>query len=238
MIHPPTTSACSVICSSSSVLLNAIAITMAYAEKGDGDDEQIALEVTVLSAESLRNRSSPLLPGRRLRPYVILSSSAAANREQLAPIYRTRVDEGGAHHPTWRDTLRVPMDPSFLRGRGKEGGAAVHVSVLSKRPFRGPSRLGWCEIPACDVVDGLRPPWARRRLSYALRHPRHGGHGHGVIHMAVRLLGPHLEQLVPPAPRPAPEPGWYGTAIGIPRAATAAAFLVPESGRHVPYWRR
>ncbi|KAJ8498139.1 hypothetical protein OPV22_008691 [Ensete ventricosum] len=215
----------------------------AAAENGDGDDEQLALEVTVLSAESLRNRSSPLLPGRRLRPYVILSFPAAAcNRGQLAPIYRTRVDEGGAHHPTWHDTLRAPMDASFLRGgeqgRGKAGGAAVHVSVLSKRPLRGPARLGWCEIPSCDIVDGLWPPSVRRRLSYALRHPCHGGHSHGVIHMAVRLLGPHLERLARPSPRPAPEPGWYVTAIGIPAAAPAAAFLLPESGTHVPYWRR
>ncbi|KAG1359206.1 putative BON1-associated protein 2 [Cocos nucifera] len=187
----------------------------------NGQDE-LTLEVTVLSAQSLKNPSSCLFP-RRLRPYVTLSAAAHRHRE---PLYRTRVDETGDRNPTWHDTISVPVDPSFVRVAGgrredEEEDAAVHVTVLSKCLLGGPTRLGFCQIRPSDVLDGLWPPAMQRRLSYALRSCRHGGRGHGVVHFSVRLLGPVLNHAAPPTPSEAvapPDQGWGRVAIGIPVA--------------------
>ncbi|XP_073102777.1 uncharacterized protein [Elaeis guineensis] len=207
-----------------------------------GHDE-LTLEVTVLSADSLKNPSSFLLP-RRLRPFVTLSTTSSAHHHQ--PLYRTRVDEVGDRNPTWHDTIRVPVGASFLRVAGTGGGrledeeeeednAAVHVTVLSKCLVGGPTRLGFCRIRPSDVLDGLWPPAMQRRLSYALRSCSHGGRGHGVVHVAVRLLGPLVNLPAPPAPPPRakapPQNGWGRVAVGIPVAAPSAAFRVAEWGR-------
>ncbi|XP_072970411.1 uncharacterized protein [Typha angustifolia] len=187
--------------------------------------DDLSLEVSVLSAESLK-KPSPLLLCSRLRPYVTLSSSATSSDDAAL---RTRVDEVGADSPKWGDTLVVPVGPSFLRTGSDD---SVYVSVLSRRRFAGPASLGWCRIASADVVDGLRPPTVRRRLSYALRSPRHGGRGHGVIRMAVRLLGRQADKIQAPAASP-PEPGWCRMAIGIPVAAgfpAASSSWVPRGG--------
>lgn len=80
------------------------------------------------------------------------------------------------------------LPPSFLHDHLRGGG--VQVSVLSKRPLRPPLRLGWCRIPASDVLDGVRPPSLQLRLSYSSLRPRLGGHGRGVTHVALRLMSP------------------------------------------------
>ncbi|OEL34996.1 hypothetical protein BAE44_0003980 [Dichanthelium oligosanthes] len=199
---------------------------------GDGDgylDGGVALEVTVLSADSLRLPPSYSPLPRRLRPYVTVSSGAAASA------CSTAVASGGAPsgEHSWGDTLVVPVGAEFLEGR-----ADVHVSVLSEATCRlvGATALGWCGIPAADVLDGLRPPRALRRLSYSLRCPRRGGGaappawGHGVVHLAVRVLGlgdgvPRPAAMTPAAPV---QQGWCRVAMGIPvsGASSAAASAV------------
>ncbi|EHA8588679.1 putative BON1-associated protein 2 [Cocos nucifera] len=200
-----------------------------------GHDE-LTLEVTVLSADSLKKPSSFLFP-RSLRPFVTLSATTSDHHHNQ-PLYRTRVDEGGDRNPTWHDTIRVPVGPSFLGVAGAGGGrredeeednAAVHVTVLSKCLVGGPTRLGFCRIRPSDVLDGLWPPAMQRRLSYALRSCSHGGRGRGVVHVAVRLLGPLVN--LPALPQPPPQNGWGRVAIGIPVAAPSAALRVGKWGR-------
>lgn len=191
------------------------------------------MEITVISSEGLGSPLSSLLPcGRRLRlrPFVALFVSSAADEGTLdglclaSPLHYTRVDERGAENPSWGDKIRLPLEPSFLRHGGGGAGSAetgVHLVVLSKRPFGSPARLGWCRITPDDVLDGLRPPSVLRRLSFALRDPRRGGgRAHGVIHLAVKLVGRELDLLrrLPPAVgRPLVEEAeWRGLAIGIP----------------------
>lgn len=182
------------------------------------------MEVTVISADDLETPSFVFC--RRLRPFVALFAAATLDCDHLPPLlHSTRVaDDSDA--PAWGDHLRVPLEPSFLLSpRGGDDEAGVYVVVLSKRPLGGIARLGWCRVPPADVLDGLRHPSALRRLSYTLRHPRHGGRGSGVIHLAARLVGRDLDRLLPPpsAPPPLPlpssQPPWGGVAIGIPVAA-------------------
>lgn len=184
------------------------------------------MEVTVISADDLETPS--FVFGRRLRPFVALFAAATLDCDRLPPLlHSTRVaDDSDA--PAWGDLLRVPLEPSFLlssRGGGGDDEAGVYLVVLSKRPLGGAARLGWCRVPPADVLDGLRHPSSLRRLSYALRHPRHGGSGRGVIHLAARLVGRDLERLLrppsapPPRQLPSSQPRWGGVAIGIPVAA-------------------
>ena len=192
----------------------------------------VALEVTVLSADSLRLPPSYSPLPRRLRPYVTVSSDAPASA------CSTAVAAGGAPsgEHSWGDTLVVPVGAEFLEGR-----ADVRVAVLSEATCRlvGATPLGWCGIPAGDVLDGLRPPRALRRLSYSLRCPRRGGAappawGHGVVHLAVRVLGLAGDddaRRAAPAAAAAVAPvqqGWCRVAMGIPvsGASSAAASAV------------
>jgi len=191
---------------------------------GAGEDASfdggVALEVTVLSADSLRLPPSYSPLPRRLRPYVTVSSDAPASA------CSTAVAAGGAPsgEHSWGDTLVVPVGAEFLEGR-----ADVRVAVLSEATCRlvGATPLGWCGIPAGDVLDGLRPPRALRRLSYSLRCPRRGG-AHGVVHLAVRVLGLGGDDArrAAPAATTAPAPvqqGWCRVAMGIPVSGPSSA---------------
>ncbi|XP_066378612.1 uncharacterized protein [Miscanthus floridulus] len=223
---------------------------------GGGDDgggggyfDGVALEVTVLSADSLRLPPSYSPLPRRLRPYVTVSSSDApgsACSTAVAP------GGGGGGEHAWGDTLVVPVGAGFL-----EGHAHVHVAVLSEPACRlvGATPLGWCGIPAADVLDGLRPPRALRRLSYSLRCPRRGGvggapgppaWGHGVVHLAVRVLG--LRDDAPATttagaaattttPVPAPvQQGWCRVAMGIPVSGASSAAASAVVGMPLSSW--
>ncbi|KAL6606292.1 hypothetical protein ACP70R_041945 [Stipagrostis hirtigluma subsp. patula] len=195
-------------------------------------DGGVALEVTVLSAESLRLPPSYSPLPRRLRPYVTVSSDEADSACSTG--VAAGASAGGEH--SWGDTLVVPVGAEFLEGR-----AEVRVAVLSEASCRlvGATPLGWCGIPAADVLDGLRAPRALRRLSYALRCPRRGGGGgapawacHAVVHLAVRVLGLRDDdggpRLAAPAAAamPAQQQGWCRVAMGIPVSGASAAAAV------------
>ncbi|XP_044958606.1 uncharacterized protein LOC123409799 [Hordeum vulgare subsp. vulgare] len=181
----------------------------------------VALEVTVLSAESLRlpPTYSPL--PRRLRPYVAVSSSSSSSSAGCSTGV-ARASSGAGEH-SWEDArLVVPVGAGFLEGRDD-----VRVAVISESGCArlvGDTPLGWCRVPAADVLDGLRPPRSLRRLSYTLRCPRRGGPGHGVVHLAVRVLGDvHVAR---PDPAPPAQPGWCRVAMGIPVSGASAAAVV------------
>jgi C2 domain len=176
------------------------------------ESEKLALELTVLSADSLKSASS-IFPFR-LRPYVTVSTPFASSTE----LY-TSIDETGMHNPTFNHTFHVPLSPSFFKPASSKDDSQrndVHVSILSKRPLLSPAEIGWCRICATDVVDGYKPPAVRRRLSYALRSPRDGCKGHGYVHVSARVVGPGVDHLE--VTRPKPQPGWCRVAIGIPVA--------------------
>lgn len=182
------------------------------------ETEKLALELTIISADSLKPASS-IFPFR-LRPYVtVLSTPFASSLTELS----TSTDETGTHNPTFNHTFRVPLSRSFFEPPSSKDDSqreAVQVSILSKRPLVGPAEIGWCRICATDVMDGYKPPAVRRRLSYALRSPRDGCKGHGYVHVAARVVGPGVDRLE--VSRPKPQPGWCRVAIGIPVTGPAA----------------
>ncbi|XP_066372387.1 uncharacterized protein [Miscanthus floridulus] len=208
---------------------------------GGGYFDGVALEVTVLSADSLRLPPSYSPLPRRLRPYVTVSSSDAPGSACSTSV-SGGAPSGGEH--AWGDTLVVPVGAGFLEGR-----ANVHVAVLSEPACRfvGATPLGWCGVPAADVLDGLRPPRALRRLSYSLRCPRRGGGappgspawGHGVVHLAVRVLGlrDDAPATAPTAAAPAPvQQGWCRVAMGIPVSGASSAAASAFVGMPLSSW--
>uniref|UniRef100_A0ACD5V7D7 Uncharacterized protein n=1 Tax=Avena sativa TaxID=4498 RepID=A0ACD5V7D7_AVESA len=188
-------------------------------EEGPGD---LALEVTVLSAESLRlpPTYSPL--PRRLRPYVAVSSSADCSSSSSTDVASSSSSSGAGEH-SWESgdaRLVVAVGAGFLEGRDDVRVAVFSESGCARRLVAGgDTPLGWCRVPAADVLDGLRPPRALRRLSYSLRCPRSFGAGHGVVHLAVRVIG-DVEVVRAAAPV---QPGWCRVAMGIPVSGSSSA---------------
>ncbi|KAK1327059.1 hypothetical protein QJS10_CPA01g02428 [Acorus calamus] len=173
--------------------------------------QPLTIEITVTSAQSLKNPNC--LFSRQLRPYVVLSAHPPS---QTDVIYRTRPDTGGSNSPTWGDKVRLPVGPGFFRGRD----SGVVVQVFNKCGFacRSRSLLGWCRIPASDVVDGLHPPGTVHRLSYGLM-CKDGSKGEGVVNFAVCVvgLGPATEGRLRREPTASVgSGGWGQTAVGIP----------------------
>lgn len=186
-------------------------------EEGPGG---LALEVTVLSAESLRLPPSYSPLPRRLRPYVAVSSTSADCSSSTG----VAASSSGAGEHSWVSDgdarLVVPVGAGFLEGRDDVRVAVFSESGCARRLVAGgDTPLGWCRVPAADVLDGLRPPRALRRLSYSLRCPRSFGTGHGVVHLAVRVIGDvEVVRAAPPA-----QPGWCRVAMGIPVSGPSAA---------------
>lgn len=170
----------------------------------------MALEVTVLSAESLRLPPPSyysLIP-RRLRPYVTVSSAASACSTDVAAA------ASGEH--SWNDTLVVPVGAEFLESRG---GGGVHVAVYSEPACRlvgGATPLGWCRIPppTCSTAS------ARRARSAGSATPS-----------AARAPAARPRRRAPRRPRPRrPRPA--ASAAACPVDAAGAARVVPRGDGH------
>lgn len=103
--------------------------------------------------------------------------------------------------------------------------------------MKGESQLGWCQIPAADILDGFSPAGNMRHLSYRLR-DRDGTRGQGIVNVAVRLEG-SLPDFQPrpadPAPTRLPAEDLPGMAIGIPVSLLRGECRVREE---VDKWMR
>lgn len=142
------------------------------------------MEITVISAEGLKNTSSSLLFSHKLRPFITLTTVppySHANKGSHVHVYQTRVDHEGGVHPSWGDKFELPIDSNFLY---QPSCSCIYLQLYTKRLMVGQALLGWCKIPAADVF----PAGTVRRLSYRLR-ARDGSRGHGVVNVAVKLQG-------------------------------------------------
>ncbi|KAA8521993.1 hypothetical protein F0562_012693 [Nyssa sinensis] len=183
------------------------------------------MEITVISAEGLKKSSSTLF-SHRLRPFVTISTTPPyswrpINGGKHSHVYKTRVDDVGGINPTWGDKFQLPIDATFVYQRH----SSIYLQLYTKRLMAGQTQLGWCQIPAVDIVDGFSPPGSVRNLSYQLR-ARDGSRGHGVVNIAVKLEG-SLPVVCPQRPLNSdlthfPETDLRQTVIGIPVAMLPA----------------
>lgn len=201
------------------------------------------MELTVISAEDLKPKSSALFP-RRLKPFVTLTLPSSTNGDKPVHVYKTTVDDAGGVNPTWGDKFHIPLDnnstSSFYRSHESQYYYCplLCLQVSTKDLMGGQTQLGWCQIPAADVLDGLSPAGHVRRLSYRLR-DGDGCRGHGVVNIAVKLdcsSGPVI--MCPQSQRPSssdlrswPEMGSGRTVIGFPVRQLPAA----EKGKGKDY---
>ncbi|KAL7188819.1 hypothetical protein ACSBR1_038636 [Camellia fascicularis] len=159
--------------------------------------QNFTMEVTVISAEGLEKTSSSvsaLFFSRRLRPFVTLTlppfscstttTTTNTNGDKLSHVYKTRIDDQGGINPTWGDKFHIPInDSTFFHQRHY---SFIYLQLYNKHVMVGQTQLGWCQIPAADILDGLSPAGTIRRLSYRLR-SRDGSRAHGVVNVAVKL---------------------------------------------------
>lgn len=185
------------------------------------------MEITVISAEGLKPKSSVLFP-RRLRPFITLTLPST-NGDKPIHEYKTRVNDAGGLNPSWGDKFHIPIDvstSSFYQRHYYH--PLIYLHLFTKDVMGGQTQLGWCQIPAADILDGLSPVGCVRRLSYRLR-ATDGSRGHGVVNIVVKLdcSGPVI---CPQSQRPSssdlthlPEMGLSQTVIGIPVRMLPAA---------------
>ncbi|KAE8681314.1 hypothetical protein F3Y22_tig00111330pilonHSYRG00040 [Hibiscus syriacus] len=143
----------------------------------NNSERQFTLEMTVVSAQGLKNPSSFLF-SHRVRPFITITTFPPLN----AAGFQTRVDDKGGVNPTWGDKFHVPIHHNFFANRY----SCVGLHLFTKRLIGGQALLGWCHIPAADI--GMPPVGSVRQLSYRLR-AADGTRTHGVVNVRVRLEG-------------------------------------------------
>ncbi|GJZ96251.1 hypothetical protein Tco_0668585 [Tanacetum coccineum] len=127
----------------------------------------------------------------------------------------TRVAREGGVNPAWGDKfdLSKVIDKSFFYNKN----SYIYLQLYTNRALLGPRFLGWCAIPARDIVDGFSQVGTARQLSYRLR-KKDGSRGHGFVNVMVKLESSIFEgtKRVEPDVRRLPEMSYGRVAIGIP----------------------
>ncbi|XP_050378021.1 uncharacterized protein LOC126795219 [Argentina anserina] len=180
-------------------------------------NNQPVMEITVISAQGLKNSSHF---SQKIRPFITLTTSPPAatpcrpSGNEEVQVYKTRVDDEGGINPTWGDKFMVPLDACFLSNRY----SCIHLQLHTKRLIMGRVQLGWCQIPAYDIV-GFPSTGSVRYLSYRLR-ARDGTRTNGVVNVAIKLenLAPVSSQRVESINSISPTFDTCGTVIGTPVA--------------------
>nr|XP_043608583.1 BON1-associated protein 2-like [Erigeron canadensis] len=183
------------------------------------------MEITILSAQGLKKPTIfSSLFSQHLKPYITLTTtpSSAGHRSHM---YTTTVDHEGGVNPTWGDKFdlsdAINYDASFFNHNNKY--SCIYLEMYTNRAILGPRFLGWCGIPASDIVDGFSPVGTARRMSYRLR-KKDGSRGHGVVNVMVKLDGSIFQRQQQQQRRPVdfdhvqrlPEMSFGQVATGIP----------------------
>ncbi|XP_076912666.1 BON1-associated protein 2-like [Bidens hawaiensis] len=137
------------------------------------------MEITIISAQGLKNSS---LFSQHIKPFITLTTTPPPSS---CHVYTTTVDHEGGVNPTWGDKFDLSniINASFFYNKS----SYIYLQVYTYRYFLlGPRLLGWCGIPASDIVDGFSPVGTVRRLSYRLR-KKDGSRGNGVVNVVVKL---------------------------------------------------
>ncbi|GAB4856897.1 hypothetical protein Ancab_014815 [Ancistrocladus abbreviatus] len=206
--------------------------------------QPLNLELTIISAQGMKNTSETLFISHRLRTFVTVTtfppqgqqpaSCKAIDGDSKLHVYRTKIDEGGSLDPTWGDKFHIPLHPTFFKYRY----SCIYLHLYTKRLMWGKTQLGWCQIPAAEIFNLLSPAGLVHHLSYRLR-ARDGTRGHGIVNVAVKLTGAVIVPGCPSQrllnsgvkPKLKPEMETCQTAIGIPATICSAKGHGPQGQR-------
>ncbi|CAN4077783.1 unnamed protein product [Withania somnifera] len=191
------------------------------------------MEITIISAQGLKNTTT--WPWR-LRPFATVSTvmptSSFSSVTAATKVQTTSVDEKIGNIKTNNsnsmlgDKFYLSINPSqFLHAH-----ICIYIQIYSKNFLKGRSELGWCMIPATDVLDGLIPVGFVRQFSYRLRN-KDGSRGHGVVNVAVKLeasfvLEMHAQRS--PVMTYLPEEREYSPVLGIPVTLPPSANMLQD----------
>ncbi|KAL7150294.1 hypothetical protein ABFS83_05G102100 [Erythranthe nasuta] len=142
------------------------------------------VEITIISAQNITKNKSYFTFCRRIRPFIILSVASAAKNKNVQRLYETREDEKGGVNPTWGDKFRLSLTHNFFNQRYP----GIYLQLYTKHLLLGQSQLGWCMIPASDILNRFSHVGSTQFLSYRLK-SGDGSRGQGVVNVAVRLEG-------------------------------------------------
>ncbi|XP_076960244.1 BON1-associated protein 2-like [Bidens hawaiensis] len=164
------------------------------------------MEITIISAQGLKNSS---LFSQHIKPFITLTTTPPPSS---CHVYTTTVDHEGGVNPTWGDKFDLSniIDASFFYNKS----SYIYLQLYTNRFLLGPRLLGWCGIPAGDIVDGFSPVGTARTLSYRLR-KRDGSRGHGVVNVVVKLESSIFQRQRRVNPN-VPEMRFGRVAVGIP----------------------
>ncbi|MBA0708171.1 hypothetical protein Golax_020153 [Gossypium laxum] len=105
----------------------------------DNNQQQFTLEMTVVSAQGLKNTSSFLFT-HRLRPFITITTFPppleAADLKSCRG-FQTRVDDQGGVNPTWGDKFHVPIHHTFFANRY----SCIYLQLFTKRLISGKAQL-------------------------------------------------------------------------------------------------
>ncbi|KAI3414673.1 C2 domain-containing protein, partial [Psidium guajava] len=157
----------------------------------------------------LKNPTLNALFSRRLKPFATLTATPSRSPGQA---HATSVDPLGGSSPTWNEKFRLWVDPAFFADHR----SSVWLAVRARRLGGGEALLGWCQIPAGDILSPAAPAGSVGFLSYRLR-DRDGTRGHGTVNVAARVA---VEEgwVASRDTRPSRADAWP-TAIGWPLAS-------------------
>ena len=188
------------------------------------NSQRFTLEMTVVSAQELKNTSFSLF-SHRLRPFITITTFPpnppcdATDHKRRHHVFQTTVDDQGGVNPTWGDKFHVPIDDTFFANRY----SCIYLHLFTKRLIAGQAQLGWCQIPAADI--GLPPVGSVRQLSYRLM-AGDGTRTQGVINVAVKLEG-----FVPATTHDQLSNDTSQTVIGIPVSVMPGVMETGGSGK-------
>nr|GMC56170.1 BON1-associated protein 2-like [Ipomoea batatas]GMD00455.1 BON1-associated protein 2-like [Ipomoea batatas]GMD75134.1 BON1-associated protein 2-like [Ipomoea batatas]GMD79979.1 BON1-associated protein 2-like [Ipomoea batatas] len=154
----------------------------------------LMIDIANSNGYGLKSASSSNPLSRRLRAFATVTALTHGLATGLAQ--RTAVDARGGDSPAWGDKFWLALDPSMFY----HGHSRVYLELHTKHFLVGQSLLGWCQIPAADVIDGLVQVGSLRHLSYRLRE-KDGSRGHGVVNVAVRVEGSFFQGVHFPLPQ-------------------------------------
>ncbi|KAF8032976.1 hypothetical protein BT93_D1765 [Corymbia citriodora subsp. variegata] len=141
----------------------------------------VSVEITVVSAQGLKNPTLNALFSRRLKAFATLS--AVSSKSTKGQVHTTSVDRRGGSNPTWNEKFRLAVDPAFFADLR----SSVYLTVHARRLAGGQALLGWCQIPAGDILSPAAPAGSVVFLSYRLR-DRDGTRGHGTVDVSARVV--------------------------------------------------
>ncbi|KAJ4952712.1 hypothetical protein NE237_029544 [Protea cynaroides] len=161
-----------------------------------------SLEITILSAESLR------LDGRSVKKNTFVIVTSDSNNQRS-----TSMDKDGGSYPSWNEKLEPLPLPNSVN--------LITVEVQCKKSS-GFRTVGTCKIPVSDLMADYTPAHYLHFLSYRLRD--RNGERNGIINFSIRMVGSQcFGWSVPPQPLRIPAAAKQknaasgsGTALGVP----------------------